>query len=91
MSEGSLFLDFLRKFERLGLEYMVTGSVASTMYGEPRVTHDVDVVLIEGYFASSSTELSLLSTLVQLARNLDGLPDYRCGAPSGKPARRGAH
>lgn len=45
MSEGSLFLDFLRKFERLGLEYMVTGSVASTMYGEPRVTHDVDVVL----------------------------------------------
>ncbi len=45
MSEGSLFLDFLRKFEQLGLEYMVTGSVASTMYGEPRVTHDVDVVL----------------------------------------------
>lgn len=45
MSEGSLFLEFLRKFEQLGLEYMVTGSVASTMYGEPRVTHDVDVVL----------------------------------------------
>lgn len=45
MSEASLFLDFLRRFEQLGLEYMVTGSVASTMYGEPRVTHDVDVVL----------------------------------------------
>lgn len=45
MSGGSLFLDFVRKFEQLGLEYMVTGSVASTMYGEPRVTHDVDVVV----------------------------------------------
>lgn len=25
---------------------MLTGSVAATMYGEPRVTHDVDVVLL---------------------------------------------
>lgn len=45
MSEGDLFLEFVRVFEALGLRYMVTGSVAATMYGEPRVTHDVDVVL----------------------------------------------
>jgi hypothetical protein len=45
MSAGDLFLELLRPIEQLGLRYMVTGSVASTMYGEPRVTHDVDVVL----------------------------------------------
>lgn len=45
MSEGDLFLVFVREFEALGLRYMLTGSVASTLYGEPRVTHDVDVVL----------------------------------------------
>lgn len=45
MSEADLFLDFVRRFEALQLEYMLTGSVAATMYGEPRVTHDVDVVL----------------------------------------------
>jgi hypothetical protein len=45
MSEGDLFLVFVRAFEALGLTYMLTGSVAATLYGEPRVTHDVDVVL----------------------------------------------
>ena len=29
----------------LGLRYMVTGSVASIVYGEPRLTHDIDVIL----------------------------------------------
>ncbi len=38
----SLFVDPL---ERLGLDYMVTGSVASMLYGEPRLTNDVDLVL----------------------------------------------
>ncbi len=45
MPEGDLFLVFVREFEALGLTYMLTGSVASTLYGEPRVTHDVDLVL----------------------------------------------
>ena len=38
----SLFVDPL---ERLGLDYLVTGSVASMLYGEPRLTNDVDLVL----------------------------------------------
>lgn len=36
---------FTDPLETLGLSYMVTGSVAATIYGEPRLTHDVDVVL----------------------------------------------
>lgn len=36
---------FVAPLEALGLPYMVTGSVASMLYGEPRLTLDVDVVL----------------------------------------------
>jgi len=45
MFEGDLFLVYVRAFEALGLTYMLTGSVAAMLYGEPRVTHDVDVVV----------------------------------------------
>jgi hypothetical protein len=36
---------FIGPFNRLGLEYMVTGAVAAIVYGEPRLTHDIDVVV----------------------------------------------
>lgn len=32
-------------FDRLGIRYFVTGSVAAMFYGEPRFTNDVDVVI----------------------------------------------
>lgn len=31
-------------FERLGIPYLVTGSVAAMAYGEPRFTNDIDIV-----------------------------------------------
>lgn len=31
--------------EQLGIEYMVTGSYASSTHGSPRMTHDVDLVV----------------------------------------------
>ena len=31
------FLIFTRKFEELGIPYMVSGSVAAIFYGEPRI------------------------------------------------------
>jgi len=31
-------------FERLDIPYLVTGSVASMAYGEPRLTNDIDIV-----------------------------------------------
>jgi hypothetical protein len=41
------FIDvFIQPLEELGLEYMVTGSVAAIFYGEPRLTHDIDLVLV---------------------------------------------
>lgn len=36
---------FAGRLEALRLPYMVTGSVASMIYGEPRLTLDVDIVL----------------------------------------------
>jgi len=37
---------FLEPLERLALPYCVTGSVASSVYGEPRLTADIDVILL---------------------------------------------
>lgn len=36
---------FTQPLERLGIAYMITGSVASMMYAEPRTTLDIDVVV----------------------------------------------
>jgi hypothetical protein len=40
------FAPFLDPLERLALPYCVTGSVAASIYGEPRLTADIDVVLL---------------------------------------------
>jgi hypothetical protein len=40
-----IFFSILREFEQNNIEYMVVGSIASTVYGEPRMTHDMDLVL----------------------------------------------
>ncbi len=39
------YMLFTRPLESRDLAYMVTGSVASTFYGYPRFTHDLDLVL----------------------------------------------
>lgn len=36
---------FVRPLNRLRIPYMVTGGVASVVYGEPRLTRDIDVVV----------------------------------------------
>ncbi len=45
MQNANLFLLFTRPLEAAGIEYMVTGSVAAMLYGEPRLTHDIDLVI----------------------------------------------
>jgi len=45
MQEPRLFQIFIDKLNNLQIPYMVTGSVASIVYGEPRLTHDIDIVL----------------------------------------------
>jgi len=45
MTEKDVLLDAARRLERLGLAYMLTGSLASMYYGVARFTHDIDIVI----------------------------------------------
>lgn len=46
MPPASPLAPFLEPLEALGLPYCITGSVAASVYGEPRLTADIDVVLL---------------------------------------------
>ena len=46
MPEANLFLMFTQRLNTLGVAYMVSGSVAVIIYGEPRLTNDVDLVVV---------------------------------------------
>jgi hypothetical protein len=45
MLEPDLIELFARPLEQLQLRYLISGSVAAMLYGEPRVTHDIDFVV----------------------------------------------
>ena len=45
MHEAELSLLFLRPLNKLGVRYIVSGSMASILYGEPRFTNDLDLVV----------------------------------------------
>ena len=45
MLEHNLFFIFTSRLNKLNIRYMITGSVASIVYGEPRMTHDIDLVV----------------------------------------------
>jgi hypothetical protein len=45
MTEPDLVGLFVAPLESLGLDYMITGGVASVVYGDPRFTRDIDVIL----------------------------------------------
>lgn len=45
MTLAVLLADVLDRLSRTGVPYMVTGSIASSLYGEPRATQDIDIVI----------------------------------------------
>jgi hypothetical protein len=45
MTERELLIDCLRRLNRTGVTYMLTGSMASNYWGIPRTTHDLDFVI----------------------------------------------
>lgn len=46
MSQQQLLATVIRAVEESGSQYMLTGSFASSLQGEPRLTHDIDLVLL---------------------------------------------
>ena len=45
MSLTELFRRFAQPLNQLGIPYMATGALAAVVYGEPRLTLDLDLVL----------------------------------------------
>ena len=45
MQNHNLFGIYLNILNKNQFQYFVTGSVASIVYGEPRLTHDIDLVI----------------------------------------------
>lgn len=45
MLQTDIFLLFTSPLDANGIRYMVGGSVASMVYGEPRLTNDIDIVI----------------------------------------------
>lgn len=60
-------------FERLGIPYMVCGSTASSLHGEPRTTYDLDVVVdlrrhhVAGLLHELESEFLLDPTALEMA------------------------
>jgi hypothetical protein len=77
-----LFALFVRPLHRSGIRYMVSGSLASVFYGEPRLTMDVDVVVhlgeaeaanLPGLFPSSDYYMPPIDVIsVEVARPTRG-------------------
>lgn len=45
MSQQELLIGIARHLDERDIPYMITGSIASSLYGEPRLTHDIDVIV----------------------------------------------
>ena len=45
MSQQELLKKVIKILEEIGIEYMITGSIASSLQGEPRSTHDIDIII----------------------------------------------
>ena len=58
MLEPELFLLFVRPLNQANIPYIIGGSIASIFYGEPRLTHDIDIVV-----ALTTKDIRELSTI----------------------------
>lgn len=45
MSQSQLLIEAVSALENAGVGYLLTGSLASSIQGEPRATHDIDIVI----------------------------------------------
>ena len=45
MLEANLVKVFTSRLNEAGINYVTTGSVAGIIYGQPRITHDIDLVV----------------------------------------------
>ena len=70
---------FIEPLERLQVPYMITGGVASVIYGDPRFTRDIDVVLVLGRAGRGRTRW-----IRKLSR--PGFPDWTWPESTARPS-----
>lgn len=56
-----VLVQIVRAFERLGIDYVVVGSVASSIHGEYRASGDIDII--------AELELRHVSALVEILKD----------------------
>jgi hypothetical protein len=49
VSQQKLLIAVLRILNERSIQYMLTGSVVSSIQGEPRLSHDIDIIIIGDY------------------------------------------
>lgn len=76
MEPSDLLVFLAKEFDRLGIEYFATGSMATIYFGEPRLTNDVDVVV--------KLEMRILRDFL----NSFPAEDFYCSTPTIKYAIR---
>jgi hypothetical protein len=89
MSQSELLKRVSQKLDQLKIPYMLTGSVVSSLQGEPRSTHDIDIVIslgsadVESFIqAFPSVEYYVERTAIQQAIQTQGmfnLIDFQTG------------
>ena len=76
MEQADLLKKLVKALEGLGIPYLLTGSMASSVFGEPRYTHDIDVVV----------DITLAQVISLCAAFPD--PEYYCSTEAAKQAVR---
>jgi len=46
MSQSELLIHTIEALSQSSIDYMLTGSLVSSMQGEPRATHDIDLIVV---------------------------------------------
>ena len=59
MSQQKLLIKVIDTLDLSGIDYMITRSVASSLQGEPRSTHDIDVIVRLMYKVSLRFKIAL--------------------------------
>jgi predicted nucleotidyltransferase len=87
-TQREFFKTIVDLLAKAGIEYMVSGSIASTVYGEPRTTNDIDIVIDpneqklkkfleligKGYYFSETSAIDALKN-----RSMFNIIDVQCG------------
>ena len=79
MEQADVVRHTLDALDRLAIKYVVVGSFASIAFGEPRYTHDIDIIV----------DLSE-SQAIELCRSFPG-PDWYVSLPAAQQAVRQRH